>query len=111
MRGFLLTVLASVIGAAIYKNYMDQPNSAMRTSIVSGDARPPVIGATMLTRMPVFPGISSEAGHGDAILNANPSIAYTPAFGADTNKAAPLDEWSGAGLHINSLSSSTNQYA
>jgi hypothetical protein len=90
MREFILAVIAGVVATALYKTYVDKPSNA---SVQQGLSVNPPIGATSLTTLPVFAGQAAEPGHGDAVLNANPTIAYTPAFGAKTNLA--VREWVG----------------
>lgn len=92
MREFLLAILAGVVATAVYQTYV-QNHAAQTESATQPGIKGPVVGASMLTRLPAFPGKAAEAGHGDAVLNANPNIAYTPAFGANTNRAAT--EWVG----------------
>lgn len=97
MREFLLAIMAGFVAAVVYQTY-NQTGPAASAVLMRGvrqDLIAPPIGSTTLTRLPTFPGVAAEAGHGDAVLNANPGIDYSPAFGVNTNRTG--SEWVGAG--------------
>lgn len=86
MRQFILAVMAGIVAAVVYKTISNHPVLKQSPDATNGP-----VGSTTLTKLPTFSGVAAETGHGDAILNADPSIPYTPAFGAKTNRA-PV-EW------------------